>query len=255
LSVITFLSDFGADSHYLASFKGALLKIGTPLSFIEITSRIEPFDIQEAAYLSALVYKDFPKNSIHILATDVVSTSFNGHVAAFFDGHFFIGPNNGVLSLIFPDDFENYYLIKTTSYEQKIQNVYVPFIKELTQADFNLDRIAQKTDTILKKTSIQPIKNEKELRGHVIFVDHFGNAYTNISYTDFHSFVQNNEYTIHLSYNETVKSVKNNFSDVQDGDPICYFSDNGMIVVAVKKGNAERLLNLRKSKTITINKK
>lgn len=255
MSVITFLSDFGADSHYLASFKGALLQMGSPLSFIEITSRIEPFDIREAAYLCSLVYKDFPQNSIHILATDVVSTSFDGHLAAFYDGHFFLAPNNGILSLIFPDNFSNYYLLATDQYEQKIQNVYVPFIKNLVLADFQLDNIAQKSAQILRKTNISPIKNQNEVRGHVVFVDHFGNAYTNISISFFKDFVSGGDFKIQLSYNEFVNSVRTNFADVKDGDPICYFSDNGMLVVAIKKGSAEKLLNLRKGKTITITKK
>ena len=125
LAVLTFLSDFGADSHYMASFRGAMYKANLQIPFIEITSRIEPFDIVEAAYLSSMVYLDFSEGSIHVLATNVVGTSFNGHQAAYYNGHYFLAPDNGILSLIFGEHFNDYYLIPTESYEQNIQNVYM----------------------------------------------------------------------------------------------------------------------------------
>ena len=64
----------------MASFRGAMHQADLPLDFIEITSGIEPFDIVEAAYLSSMVYNDFAPGTIHILATNVVATSFEGHL-------------------------------------------------------------------------------------------------------------------------------------------------------------------------------
>jgi len=253
LSVLTFLSDFGADSHYMASFRGAMHQTRIAMPFIEITSRIEPFDIVEAAYLSSMVFQDFGEGSVHILATNVVATSFEGHLAAFYKGHYFVAPDNGVLSLIFGEDFNDYYLIPTNSYEQKIQNVYLPFIAQLEEGKA-LDEIASKTDKVHTKTRIHPFNDGAELRGTILFVDHFGNAYTNISQPEFDAFVSNARYSITLGRHSQVSEVSNNFADVQEGDPICYFSDHGYLVVAIKKSSAQKLLNLRKYKPIVIQK-
>jgi S-adenosylmethionine hydrolase len=255
LSVLTFLSDFGADSHYMASFRGAMHRIDLDMTFIEITSRIEPFDIVETAYLSSMVYQDFSKGSIHILATNVVATSFEGHLAAKYNGHFFIAPDNGVLSLIFGEDFKDYYLIPTEHYEVKIQNVYLPFIEKLVKASYNLDQVAEKTDKVNTKSNIVPVKDGKELRGTVIFVDHFGNAYTNISKEEFEAFTKDEDYSINLSRHSSINSISNNFADVQEGDPLCYFSDHNYLVVAIKKSSAQQLLNLRKYKPLIIEKR
>lgn len=238
----------------MASFRGAMEQARIDMPFIEITSRIEPFDIVEAAYLSSMVFNDFSDNSVHILATNVVATSFEGHLAAKYNGHFFLAPDNGILSLIFGEDFNNYYLISTEQYEQKIQNVYLPFIEKLVSAGFELDQVAKKTDKVNTKTRIVPVKDEKELRGTVLFVDHFGNAYTNIEKNVFDAFVQNSSYRINLSKHSTVGSISRNFADVQEGDPLCYFSDHGYLVVAIKKSSAQQLLNLRKYKPLIIEK-
>ncbi|MFT6744138.1 MAG: S-adenosylmethionine hydrolase, partial [Bacteroidia bacterium] len=62
------------------------------------------------------------------------------------------------------------------------------------------------------------------------------------------------KFKINLSRHSNVSVVSNNFSDVREGDPLCYFSDHGYLVVAIKKSSAERLLNLRKYKTLVIQK-
>jgi S-adenosylmethionine hydrolase len=181
----------------------------------------------------------------------VVATSFEGHLAAKYRGHYFLAPDNGILSLIFGQDFTDYYLIPTQSYEQKIQNVYLPFIKELVRED-SLAQIANKAAEVHTKSRLNPVNDGTELRGTVIFVDHFGNAYTNITKQEFGDFVKDRGYTINLSLHSKLNSVSNNFADVQEGDPLCYFSDHGYLVVAIKKSSALRLLNLRKYKPLVI---
>ena len=254
MSVLTFLSDFGADSHYMASFRGAMYKQNIQIPFIEISSRIEPFDIVEAAYLSDMVYQDFPKGSIHILATNVVATSFAGHLAAMYNGHYFLAPDNGILSLVFGEYFSDYYLIPTERYEQNIQNVYLPFIQLLIE-NKNLAPIAPVANDFIVKTRQYPTQDGAELRGAVLFVDHFGNAYTNISKYDYERFASNQSCDILLGRHTVVNSIRENFAEVKAGDPICYFSDHGFLVVAIKQSSASRLLNLRKTKPIIIKKR
>jgi S-adenosyl-L-methionine hydrolase (adenosine-forming) len=253
LSVLTFLSDFGADSHYMASFRGAMHKASLQIPFIEITSRIEPFDIVEAAYLSSMVYQDFAEGSIHVLATNVVATSFNGHLAAFYNGHYFLAPDNGVLSLIFGEDFSDYYLIPTETYEQKIQNIYLPFIAQIT-AGMALGEIASKATQVHTNSRLTPVNDGLELRGTVLFVDHFGNAYTNILKDEFYNFTKKDAFIINLGKHTQVDVISNNFSEVKEGEPLCYFSDHGYLVVSIKKSSAQRLLNFRKYKPLVIQK-
>lgn len=254
MSVLTFLSDFGADSHYMASFRGAMHRSGIALPFIEISSRIEPFDIVEASYLSSMVYQDFPEGSIHILATNVVATSFKGHLAAEYNGHYFLAPDNGILSLIFGEDFNDYYLIPTDKYEQKIQNVYLPFIQILKESG-DLAQVAPKAADVIVKTRQRATNDGVELRGTVLFVDHFGNAYTNISKNEFESFTASSTYEIELSRHTSIDRVSENFADVQEGDTLGYFSDHGYLVIAIKQSSALRMLNLRKSKPIIVKKR
>jgi S-adenosylmethionine hydrolase len=238
----------------MASFRGAMHQTEIDLPFIEITSRIEPFDIVEAAYLSSMVFEDFTRGRIHILASNVGATSFEGHLAAFYKGHYFLAPDNGVLSLIFGEDFNDYYLIPTNSYEQKIQKVYLPFINRLLKVN-SLDEVASKADKFNTKTRINPVMDGEELRGTVLFVDHFGNAYTNIKKEEFDRFTADRPYQINLARHSSVNRISENFAEVKEGDPLCYFSDHGYLVASIKKSSAEKLLNLRKYKPLIVQKR
>lgn len=252
MAVITFLSDFGSDSYHTAAFRGALFKAEVHIPFLEISNSIEAFDIVEAAYVSSMVYEEFPERSIHVLATNVVATSYHGHLAAEYNGHFFIAPDNGILPLIFDTKFTNYRRIPTERYEQKIQNAYVPFIKALIESDYQIDQIAPKADEIHTKTKLSPVKDEKEIRGTVLYVDRYGNAYTNIHREELESFISGKAYHINLSRHEQISAIANDFSDVLDGDALCFYSDHNYLVVAIKKGSAEQLLNLRKYKPLIV---
>jgi S-adenosylmethionine hydrolase len=252
MPVITLLSDFGADSHYTASFRGALFKAEIKEAFVEISSRIEPFDVVEASFLCNMVYRDFPAGSIHVLASNVVATSFEGHLAAFYDGHYFLAPDNGILPLSLEDGFSDYYLIPTEDFNQDIHKVYVPFISRLLETGGNLDEIAKKADKFHTNTKLVPVNDGRELRGTVLFVDHFGNAYTNIDRREFEGFTREKSFRINLSKHEWAERISANFSDVLDGDVLAFFSSNHKLVIAIKKGNAEQLLGLRKYKPVII---
>ena len=53
------------------------------------------------AYILKNAYKSFPKGSIHIVGVDSELSPENNHIVMLFDGHYFIGANNGIfLSLI-----------------------------------------------------------------------------------------------------------------------------------------------------------
>lgn len=229
-----------------------LHKLGVGLPFLEISNSVEAFDIVEAAYLSAMVFTEFPENSIHILATNVVATSLKGHLAARFKGHFFLAPDNGILPLLFDDGFKDYYLIPTPQFEQKIQSVYPDFIQKLIDSGYNLDSIALKAEHFHSKSKLIPVKDQKELRGTILYVDRFGNAYSNISKQQFDDFTKGRSYSIKLGLHSAIKSISENFSNVNDGDAIAFFTEHDYLVVAIKKGNVERLLNFRKYKPLII---
>ena len=67
---------------------------------IDITNEITPFNIQKAAYVVRNCFKDFPIGTVHIISVDDELTINNEHVAVKANGHYFVGPDNGLFSLL-----------------------------------------------------------------------------------------------------------------------------------------------------------
>ncbi len=101
MSVITLTTDMGNSGFYVASVKAALLKGLPNASIIDITHTIRPFHVSSAAFIIRNVYKQFPEGTIHIVAVDALNSPNSKVIAIKTEGYIFIGPDNGLFSLVF----------------------------------------------------------------------------------------------------------------------------------------------------------
>jgi S-adenosylmethionine hydrolase len=254
LVALTFLSDFGQGSHYTASFKGALYKEDLSLPFIEINNQVGTNEISETAYLSKMVFEDFPKGTIHIIAIGTVAHAYNFHLIAKYKGHYFIAPNNALLSLIFGMEFDSYFVIPNPSKKININDLYIPIIKRLLSGNL-LSEFLEPIHEVKKQTLLKPGFVDGELIGSVLFVDNIGNAYTNISRQDIDNFFRDTPLHIKLSRHHVLERISDDLSNFKPGDPYGYYTNHGFLVIALRGDSAERLLNLRKYKPIIIQKR
>lgn len=251
---LTFLSDFGQGSHYTASFRGALCKEDLSFPFIEINNQVDGNEISEAAYLSNMIFEDFPLGSIHILTVGTVAHTYDFHLIAEYKGHYFMAANNAVLSLIFGMDFDSYFTIPNPSKKLNINELYVPVIKRLLSG-YGLVDFLEPAPNVKKQTLLKPGFVDGELIGSVLFVDNIGNAYTNISKQDVDKFFKNISFQIRLSRHHVVEKISDDLSDFKPGDVYGYYTNHGYLVIALREDSAEKLLNLRKYKPIIIQKR
>ena len=100
MAIITLTTDLGYKDSYLSSVKGSIYNQLQDAKIVDISNEINPFDIHEAAYILRNCYKDFPKGSVHIISVDDELSATNEHIAVLADGHYFIGADNGLISLV-----------------------------------------------------------------------------------------------------------------------------------------------------------
>ena len=108
MAIITLTTDLGRKDNYVAALKGTILSEEIDVTIVDISHDIEPFNIQQAAYVVRNCYKDFPLGSIHIIAVDEELSLKNEHVAVKADGHFFISTDNGIFSYDYMDEYFYY---------------------------------------------------------------------------------------------------------------------------------------------------
>ena len=100
MTIITLTTDFGHKDYSLAVIKAALLNHIPEATIIDISHQISPYNHSETAYILKNAFTAFPKGSIHIIGVESELTPENIHLAMEFEGHFFIGADNGIFSLI-----------------------------------------------------------------------------------------------------------------------------------------------------------
>jgi S-adenosylmethionine hydrolase len=253
MPLITLLSDFGYKDHYVAAVKVAILKVMPQARVIDISHGIEPYDIAQGAFTLGAVFRDFPPGTIHLIAVDTHGSKQHRFIAAKLEGHFFIGSDNGLISLLSdkePDEIVELPLPPHTGQVFPLNNVFVEAAARLRGGE-NLADIGTPTQEMKRLLNRQLRLTDHRITGHVMDVDHYGNLITNISRDAIDGIGHGRRFLIKFG-RETVNQLNSRYSEMEAGDCVCLINDRGMLEIAIVKGHAAELLGLRYDSQIDI---
>src|SRR5215470_12743773 len=98
--IITLTTDFGFADPFVGIMKGVILGIAPGSQIVDISHDIRSYDILEAAFVIESSYRYFPAGTIHVVVVDPGVGSARRPLAAAAREHFFVAPDNGVLSYV-----------------------------------------------------------------------------------------------------------------------------------------------------------
>ena len=98
MATVTLLSDFGMRDHFVAAMKGVMLGLNPELTFVDISHSIPPQDVFSAAFTLGQAWDCFPAGTIHLAVVDPGVGGPRKALAASVGSHFFVAPDNGILS-------------------------------------------------------------------------------------------------------------------------------------------------------------
>lgn len=99
--LVILLTDYGSDSVYVGLIKGAIYASNPEAKVDSITNASPPFDIQAGAYLLEEGCVTFPKGTVFCVIVDPgVGTHRKPIVLATKNGYYFVGPDNGIMTLV-----------------------------------------------------------------------------------------------------------------------------------------------------------
>jgi S-adenosyl-L-methionine hydrolase (adenosine-forming) len=191
--VITLLTDFGLADHYVAAMKGVILGICPHARLIDITHQITPFSISDGAYTLAQAWKYFPKGTVHLAVVDPGVGSARRAMAAGIDGHFFVAPDNGLLTMVLADGrrakireiTEHRYFREPVSNTFHGRDIFAPVAAHLARG-LALARLGKRLMDPVVGDFAKPIQlPDGRWRGTILSIDHFGNVITNFDWTSF----------------------------------------------------------------------
>lgn len=253
MALITFISDFGEGDYYIPAVKAKMLSINPQLNIIDISHKIDTYDIAHAAFILRAVYKDFPKGTVHLVAINSTSSMTDGFIGIKLEEHIFIGPNNGVLSLLADYDpgiivqFADIHL-KDSTFPAK--DILAPIAAKVASGaaihDFGGPLMQMK-----KMMSRQFKATKKQIIGHVIRVDNYGNLITNITKDAFEK-LNPGKFVIEFS-REGLTKINKSYDHVEPGDCFAFFNSLDLLEIGINHGRGSDLLGLRLDSPIYIN--
>ncbi len=254
MSIITLTTDFGSQSHFVAELKGKIATILPQTSVIDITHAIPPFQLIETAFILKNSIFHFPPNTIHAVGVDSSLAVYKAIVIAKMKDQFIIAADNGIIPLVFSDSTFEYRRIEIKNNDYfSFKNSFPHFLVQLIENNYDLTKIEGTSQEITYKVLQKPVLTNNSIAFDIIYIDSFGNAYTNLTKSFFENAVGLQKFNLSLSRFESVDTIHKNYTDVREGEKVCFFDENGYMVIAINRGRANQLLGLkRESKQLLI---
>lgn len=101
--VVTLLTDFGVADPYVGVMKGVILAKAPSAQVVDLTHEVPPQQALQGALLLETAWRYFPPGTVHVAVVDPGVGTARARLAISSGGHYFVGPDNGLLSSSLPD--------------------------------------------------------------------------------------------------------------------------------------------------------
>ncbi|MFH1319238.1 MAG: SAM-dependent chlorinase/fluorinase [Bacteroidota bacterium] len=256
MGIITLTTDLGLKDYYLSTIKGAILSQCPDATIVDISHDIDKHDIFQASFVLKNSYTSFPKGSIHIIGINPEAGAEACHLAVNIDGHYFIGADNGIFSLMFdkkPDKIVELNITQDTDYLTfPTKDIFVKAACHIARGG-TLEVIGKEKDRFFERTYLKTVVDGSVIRGTVIYVDSYKNIITNITEFLFSKVGKGRNFIILLKHSDyNIDTISRSYNDVPDGEKLALFSSTGFLEIAINKGSASGLLGLKTSDTVRV---
>lgn len=238
---ITFLTDYGLADSYVAEVKGTLLTRVPDACIVDITHEIRPGDIRSGAYVLGRSWRTFPEGTVHLAVVDPGVGTGRAALAVRSHGHYFVGPDNGLLTWVFSaGPFEAVELPAPMHASATFhgRDVFAPAAARLL-AGYPLHLLGTAvTSNPVLLDFVAPRYEGKTVIGQVVYVDRFGTLVTNLTPEEVPP------YAVLVSDELEIGKLQRTFADVPTGGLVAYLGSGGNVEIAVRDGSAARRLGI-----------
>jgi len=247
--IITLTTDFGLADHFVGTMKGVILNIAPHARIVDISHEAPAWEIPDGAFTIAQAYSYFPKKTIHVIVVDPGVGSARRPILVETPNHFFIAPDNGVLSMVFAREERlkvrhitaDKLFLKPTSRTFHGRDVFSPVAAHLASG-VPPARVGRQIDDFLRLSFHKPSRTGKRVwTGTILHVDRFGNLITNLHAGDFPRLAAGEGFELSVGL-EKLTHLAATFSDGEPGELLVIAGSSGYLEIAVNQASAARRL-------------
>ena len=257
---ITFTSDFGISDHFVGVMKGVVYNINPLARVVDISHEVPSYDPLDGALTIAQAYSYFPPKTIHVVVVDPGVGSARRPILARSEKHFFVAPDNGVLSLALEREHrasvrhitaENYFLhpVSQTFHGRDVFAAVAGWLSTgLDCSDFG-----QEISDYVRFSIPAPKATENGIQGVILKVDKFGNLITNIAPQDLPQLFAPHPTPFKIVVGKReLTNMRNSYAAGPAGEPFAILGSMGFLEIAMNQGSAARALQVGKGTEVVV---
>jgi S-adenosylmethionine hydrolase len=256
--IIAFLSDFGTRDHYAGTMKGVALGICPDATLVDITHDIHAHDVLGGALELAAAYKYFPAGTVFVAVVDPGVGSSRRGIAAEVGDCRFVGPDNGLLTLVFRETppkrvvelTERRYARPTVSRTFEGRDRFAPAAAWLAKG-VELSALGRPVHDFVMLTLPAPEIATDGVHGEVLRVDRFGNLVTNVDRRTFEKVSGAGAIEITIG-TQPVGRVVATYNEAGPGEICALFGSTDHLEIAANGASAAERLGLARGAPIDI---
>lgn len=233
---IVLFTDFGSGDLYVGQVKAVLQRLAPPIAVIDLLHDAPAFNVRASAHLLAATVGYFGEDSVFLTVVDPGVGGARDAVVMQADGRWYVGPDNGLLSVV-------------GARSTKGDCWRILWRPEQVSATFHgRDLFAHVAGTLAVQGSLP--KTWFEHTGQlavdfgaddlpeIIYVDHYGNAHTGIRASGIPREAR-------LALGELRLPFVRIYSEAAEGAAFWYENSQGLVEISVRCGSAAQLLGLK----------
>jgi hypothetical protein len=231
---ILLFTDFGADDLYVGQVEAMLDRHAPGVRVIDLLHEAPPFNVRASAHLLAALAQGLPRGHVFLGVVDPGVGSDRDAVVMRADGRWFVGPDNGLFSVVAARAATRS-VWRITGQPPGVspsfhgRDLFAPMAAAVATDEFPDENVAPAHDLAVHFGG--------EDLAEVIYVDHYGNCFTGIR-------ARGVATTGRLVAGGRELARAPVFSAVEPGTAFWYENSSGLVEIAVNHGSAAADLGL-----------
>lgn len=225
---IYLFTDFGVNDFYVGQMKSVLQRHAPAVPVIDLLHHTPSYNIQAGAHLLAALDRHLLSGSVVLGVVDPGVGSSREAVLVVADGKSYIGPDNGLFSIVAAraHDVQIQRILwrpETVSNSFHGRDIFAPVAAWIAANTIASD--------VLEPLGHLAVRIEDVDLRQIIYVDHYGNAISGIR-------ARNLDHKRRFSCRGVDIAYARTFPDAQDGGAFWYENSLGLVEIALNCGNA-----------------
>lgn len=243
MALVTFSSDYGFKDPHRAIVHGVFASEAPDIRVLDLSHALQPGNLIETAFVVGQASLNFPPGTVHLILNSELSGR-GKWLAMEMDGQYYIAADNGLLSLL--QEFRRAKAIHRIEIGDQKESLF-PGRDFLAAAAIHLAQggamslLGHPKETIETKSMPRPFvdSGRKRVNGHVIYVDNYGNLYTNIRQTDLQEAFLSSSLKVHLPRNRSLSRIVNSYQDISEDGVLALINSLGLLEIAYRDGRSQ----------------